>query len=1086
MSKKIAYFLAFCMVSMGLLIMVPSTSGEQIAVNVRTHHREGEWPSYSYPPDDYFREEYDFSSVPDEYDNVYFSFLATDDGSPFVGNLWVFIYDPSLATEYTQMVTLSAPDDGVYNSWEDGYHWEIDTIDDPGQYTMEISNGTDVIGTHTFWIYLPSVWTATVELFEDSARTIPTTDFPLNNRVYYSVYIEDEHGGPLYYQYEYESAYSYAIQNGNEMYLGSLSLDYYGYDTDNFYLYDTSFQEGDWIVEIRYRDTDPTDAIPNTTPFTIYEPIYTATIKTFTEGYTIETTIYPMNSRIYWTAHIEDQHGRALSAGTDIYARLEHDDDYPWGYWDGDANDQGNVSDSFWLDSTYWDDEEQIGLFTLRLGDTSGGDPFTGSAEFEVIGVKITPDRDPARYAQGEEITMTITSTIFQSNINITIKDEDGSVIISWEDQSMANKIWTQMYVIDNSLPDGQYYLFINESDTDRSLGIIEFGVKKYTLQISTDAGAYLPHETITVYYTVTSNRDGSGVAGTSIEYIFRYYDTEDDEWVTLKSQPFTAGSSGSFQIQIPEDAFIDYNAMLHVWANDTEDHFYYIPKNINLGSIEVTVYTGDNQYLPGDFVVVAIDANIIEGFSRYPLKQGTVALNVTKDGVVIADYTVSGLTTDLQGELTYIFTLLSNAVTGEYDVNVLVSKENDFDTDRDTFEVVESREMSVELGFDNKYFSNWDYPEYYPGDTVTVTYNAIRGMEVVENVNCEYWVYYGSDYIAAGTSSSGEFTFDIPSDFDGKLTVNVEVTDSDGVKAYAMGYIDVVRARLLLKPNTNVYLPGDTIKVDYSVVGSDIPDASYYYEIKDDNGNVVQRGTLEDSSGKFEFTVPEGSIPDYYGIMGYITDANGLTVATSDITVNRLQGFLITFTLDKNTYRPGETATLNYEIISLDGSELPDKFTLSYGFYGGEGRSIQTSNAKGSLKLKVPDDVADGEGFFSLSSPDLEATSQLQEANIRSNPNPLAETVGDVSFLDLLLLILIVICLIIALTSWSRGKKAMEEAKLPPWKKERPLPEPDKFKESDTPSESPLEETPSDMPTPPPDDFGPKPPEPPSDIGNL
>ncbi|MEE9150709.1 MAG: hypothetical protein V3U20_02610, partial [Thermoplasmata archaeon] len=909
----------------------------------------------------------------------------------------------------------------------------------------------------------------------DVAYTIPVTAYPVDSRVYYTVHIEDEHNAPLFSVY----VDSYVDHEGDKRQIDSwfwINSEGDGddwFDLDNWW--SSEDQPGNYILEIQYPDGT---SIPITKDFTVYEPVYTATIKTWLEGFTTETSIYPMNGRVYWTAHIEDHYGRNISEDTDLYVQVEHDTG-EWGYYDWNSvDDKGNASDSFWLGSTIWDDEEQIGLFTLRLSDSLYGDPFSGSAEFEVIGIRITPDK--AIYAQGEEITITITTEIYQSNINITIYDEDGSVIEDWNDQSIANKIWTRTYPLSPTLPDGRYYLRVNESDTDRLLVEIEFNVKKYTLRIWPDAGAYLPSETMTLYYTVTSNKDGSGVSGTTIKWIFEYYDTEKGDWDSF-TDSFTAGASGNFPIVIPELASRSRDAKLYVWANDTSGHSDYHFENINIGEIAASLSLRYDEYIPGDFVVVTVSANI----DGSPLRNGNVNLNVSKEGVEIAAYTVDNLKTDSRGYLTYIFTLQGNAEVGLYTVAINVSKENDWDTDKEGFEIVENRKMSLKLGFDNKFHSDNDNPLYYSDDTVTVTYTALRGEEIVENVNCEYWVYYGDNTISAGTTSTGEFTFDIPEDFEGLLRLYVQVTDSAGNKASRSAYIDVDGPGLLLKPKMNEYLPGDTIKIGYNVVGTDLPDVSYYYEIKDDNlpPIIVKKGDLTQPSGEFQFKVPEADVPDSYTIRGWITDSNGKSIAESSVVVTRLRGFMITFTLDKRTYRPGETATLHYKITSVDDSEIPQDFTLNYGFLGGPQRSTQASKAEGDLKLKVPEDAADGSGFFYIQSFDLPYGSSYanvqQEANIRANPNPLAETIGDMPLLSLILLVLVLIALIFGIGGWRRGKKALEEAKLPPWKKEGPLPEPEKFKEPGEPlgeEKMPLskeEEAPS-----PPEDKGPEPPE--------
>jgi hypothetical protein len=1049
MNKKIAYFLAFCVVSMVLMVMIPSVSAD-VGTIITTDS--------SGAPDHWFRQgDYIYYQIamPSGYEGEYVKItIADEDGTQVHTN---FEYLDSFA-EYKSWNPIGnqSYDSYYVSGFEDvGPNWNISVLK---------ASTLELLKWYIFEVYVPTQWTATVTLYEDGTYTIPTTSFPVDSRVYYTVHIEDEHNAPL------SSTYVdlYVEHNTDKYHIDSwVWINSEGDGDDWFDLDDwwsSGDQPGDYILEIQYPDGT---SIPITKDFTVYEPVYTATIKTWLEGYAVETSIYPMNGRVYWTAHIEDQYGRNLSQSTSVYLQIEHDESIWRPSGSHYVDDHGNISDNFWLWSSSWNDEEQIGLYNFRLSDSRYGDPFLGSTNFEVIGIKISPEK--TKYAQGEEITITITTEIYQSNINITILDEDRSIVDGWYDQSMANKIWTTIYPLADTLPDGLYYLQVNESDTGRLLGEIQFTVKKYTLQIWPDAGAYLPGEIMTFYYTITSNKDGSGVSGTIIEYIFEYYDIQDGEWKTLPSQEFTAGAYGSREIAIPESASKSWDASLHIWANDTSDHSSYNHQNVEIGWISAYLSLGYNEYLAGDFVVATISA-YIDG--SYPLKNGNVYLNVSKDGVEITGYTVSNLETDSQGRLTYIFALQSNAEIGMYVMSINVSKENEWDRDKEDFEIVEKRELSLELGFDNKYYSDSDDPLYYSGETVTVTYTALRGEEIVENVNCEYWVRvaYGDSYISAGTSSTGEFSFEIPGDFEGSLTLYVQVTDSESNKASQTEWIDVDGPNLLLKTNTNEYLPGDTIKVDYSVVGIDILDANYYYEIKDNHGNVIKREGLTSPTGKFEFTVPEANVPDSYYIRGYITDTNGDTIAQRSVRVTRLRGYIITFSLDKKTYRPGETATLHYKVTSVDDSEIPQDFTLTYGYYGGEQRTTQTSKAEGDLKVKIPEDASDGVGYFYMSSSDLpygdrSSTNTQQEANIRESPNPLAETIGDIPFLSLILLILVIIALIFGIGGWRRGKKALEEAKLPPWKKEGPLPEPEKFKEPEPSLEEPTPPSPEEIP---------------------
>ncbi|UCG70435.1 MAG: hypothetical protein JSV09_05320 [Thermoplasmata archaeon] len=813
-----------------------------------------------------------------------------------------------------------------------------------------------------------------------------------------------------------------------------------------------------------------------TNTFRVYEPYPDeAEVRTYTDSSrTGEGYYFSSDNYVYYRIIVKDQWNNPY------YESDDPEDIIYWAYHNGivvdvnsgrNTNKEGHIDDRYRPSSSFpwYNSDEVYGLYQINVTRQSDW-VHIGNSTFEVVDVELGITPHKPQYAQGDEITITIQTSI-EDTIDVRIYDPDYEVLsnANWTDQDLINGQWTKDYNLGPSLADGDYEIQVIKDGVVMESETIT--VKKYNLRIQTDSEAYIPGETITTFYTVTHNKDGGGVSGTTIEYIFKFYDTKDGKWDTLSNE-FTGEAFGDFLIPIPISADLDEDGELHVWANDTSGHSSYSYQDIELGWIKAYLRIGDpnpwivDEYVPGDFIVVTVTADI-EGIS--PLRNGNVYLNVSKDGIVISAYTKNNLKTDMHGELIYVFALIDNAEVGLYTMAINVSKENEWDTTDENFEVVENREMVLELGFDNKYYTEDDEPQYYSGDTVGVTYTALRGLEIVENVNCEYWVQdlFDDLFISAGTSSSGEFSFDIPENYDGILEVYVQVRDSEGNPALQIAYLDVDRAGLILTPYPNEYLPGDTIKVDYGVVGITIPDANQYYEVEDDDGNIVERGSLAQPNGMFQFTVPRGDVPDYYDITGYITDSNGVSKASSSVRVSKLTSFMVTFTLDRKTYKPGETATLKYKIISLDGSDVPEKFTLYYWYSGYLGKELTTSDPEGELTIEIPDDAPDGTGYFHVYSPELTPLEAIQEANIRENPNPFAETMGDISLLVWILLILVIISLIIGFIGMRRGKKALEEAKLPPWKKEGPLPEPEKFKgEEPAPLEG--EASPSDEQRPP------------------
>jgi hypothetical protein len=923
-----------------------------------------------------------------------------------------------------------------------------------------------MLPTATAQTYGGSVYTG-----DDSDYTTTKAYFFLWEDVYY--YIEaTEDGAPLQFKY-----INITIHGPSEHYTDVVQTDQYGRAIDSWW------GTGTPDLYTIYANYSGQNLAINT--FRVYDPVpWGCEVITYMDNYRenggIPAYYFAPGDYTYFSIYVTDQYGNPYyepwwEDPDRIYYWIYHNEmeiDTDWDYTDSEG-----FIDDYHRPSSYFSTPEVYGQYQINVT-REDGEPLN-TTTFEVIKVEIdiTPDDQP--YAQGEEITIMVDTSII-GTVDIQILDPEDDVLsgASWTDQVLVNGQWTKDFLLGNTLPDGYYAIQVIKDDNVMKTEYFE--VKKFNLELWTDNGAYLPGETMTVYYTITNNKDGSGVTDATLKWIFEYYDENDYEYKT-NEYSFNTGPHGSFPVSIPSDAYEYFDADLYVWANDTSEHSDYEDEYVNLGGINAYLHLYDDKYVAGDFVMTYI-YGYVEG---HPLKNGNVYLNVSKDGTELTAYTKIALKTDKEGSLTYIFSLLDDAETGIYTVAINVSKEDAWDTDSETFEVVDSRELSVELGFTGKHYSDEYDPQYYSGETVAVTYTALRGEDIVSNVNCKYRVYYGSNIVAIGTTTSGEFSFTAPSDYDGTLTIYVEITDSDGEKAYSTAHISVSRAILLLETNINEYLPGDTIAVEYSTLGEDIANAQYFYKISDDHDNVIKKGSMGTTSGKFDFTVPDGNVPDSYSITGYIADSNGKTITSSHLGVTRLRGYLLTFTLDKNTYKPGETAKLTYEITSIDDSDIPEEFILYYGyglpfFEQGSGpyRYLETSDTKGSLEIEVPEDAADGIGNFYIVStlPYGEGqASAHQEANIRSSPNPLAETIGDISLLSWILLLLVIITLIMAFIGMRRGKKALNEAKLPPWKKEGPLPEPDKFKEpeptSPEPTQAPMEE---EMPPPPADEYPP------------
>jgi hypothetical protein len=815
------------------------------------------------------------------------------------------------------------------------------------------------------------------------------------------------------------------------------------------------------------------DPIGNFT-FILYTPVPDlATVVTYANDFRktggIPTAYFDSRDFVYYSLYVLDQYQKPYVHKGDIYIDVVHLGDTH--RTTGRTTDQDAYIDWFYIIEDNFPLGQRFGYYFIDV--TYLGSKSIGNASFTVEDVDIFTTPDKSEYVHGDSITILVETSI-DDTIDVLIKDPEGNDLsgANWTDQPIVAGSWTKEYTFSSTLPDGDYEIQVFKGGNLMSTKGVS--LRKFNLEIITDVSVYLPGETMKVYYTIINNKDGSGITDASIEWTFEFFDTEDNDMKTHWNEISTPGSQGSFQVSIPKTAYKNTIGHLTVWANDTSDHSDKRERPIEFSDIIASVETTDNEYLAGDFVIAEIHG-FVNGAN---LRNGNVAFNISKDGAEIPAYTVSNLRTDITGQLRYIFVLQSVASEGYYTISINVSKDgtNEYYHTQTNFEVVKEREMWMELSFDKKYGATGVIPVYYSGDSVNVEYHVYQGESVLTGLNCLWAAFYGSNVVAVGTTSSGSFSFSIPSDFEGFITVIVECTDSDGKKVSTAKLIEVKGTGILVNPNTNRYKPDDTISVKYDVVGTEPTGALYYYEIHDGNNNIIKRKNLPSGSGEFKFTIPDGNPPDEYEITVYMTDSRGMEIVNEFVNIYQQQGFQVTFTLDKNTYRPGDTATLHYKIISLDGSEIPEKFTLEYNFNGTSPQFTEVSKSEGDLKLKIPKDVADGEGYIELKANDIPgAPMTTQKADIRESPNPLAETIGDMSLLEILLLIFVIIALIFGIGGWRKGKKALDEAKLPPWKKEGPLPEPEKFKEPEPepmPEPEPVpEELPIEEPGMPPED---------------
>jgi hypothetical protein len=581
------------------------------------------------------------------------------------------------------------------------------------------------------------------------------------------------------------------------------------------------------------------------TTFRVYDPIpKSASVMTYANDFRhnggTHALYFNSNDWVYFSVYVEDQYGNPFDNDGQVFIDVEHNGDSNSEWWWDEHTDSEAYIDEYYYPAGDYSGDNRFGSYFINV--TNENSDSIGNATFNVVDVDISIAPDKSQYVQGDDVTILVETSI-DDTIDVRIVDPEGNDLsgANWTGQPISAGRWTKEYTFGANLPDGEYDIQVFKDGN--LMETMSISLRKYNLEVWTDTSAYLPGETMKVYYTITNNKDGSGITDAAIQWIFEFYDEDEFEWDVRRDDISTPGPQGFFQVSIPKSAYKPFDGDLWVWANDTNEHSSTQVEGIEIGNIDATVNTMDDEYIAGDFVLVNIQAHI----NGADLRNGRVAFNVSKDGVVIPAYTASNLQTNIRGDLKYIFVLQSAAQEGFYTIGINVTKAgtDEYDIAQTTFEVVKERDMSMELSFDNKYHSGGSRPLYYSGDSVTVTYTVYQADSVVTGLNCQYAVYYGNSIIAVGTTSSGAFSFSIPPDFEGVLTVIVEGKDSEGKSVSAGHSIDVVGMGILVNLNINKYQAGDTIKVQYDVIGTEPVGALYYYEIMDNHNNVIKREDL-------------------------------------------------------------------------------------------------------------------------------------------------------------------------------------------------------------------------------------------------
>ncbi len=162
-------------------------------------------------------------------------------------------------------------------------------------------------------------------------------------------------------------------------------------------------------------------------------------------------------------------------------------------------------------------------------------------------------------------------------------------------------------------------------------------------------------------------------------------------------------------------------------------------------------------------------------------------------------------------------------------------------------------------------------------------------------------------------------------------------------------------------------YGGGDTLVFSYTP--NHIPSQMDMYYVLE-AAEIVRWNMRTIESGKMDgntvtVNVPKDAPPLLYKITIYgYTESK---VLSGTLTVN-LREYMVTFSFDRESYKPGDTVKIHYKLIKIGTArDVKAPITINYGFDGGgyEVRTLRTTNLEGDITYTLPNNIADGKYLF-------------------------------------------------------------------------------------------------------------------------
>ena len=634
-------------------------------------------------------------------------------------------------------------------------------------------------------------------------------------------------------------------------------------------------------------------------------------------------------------------------------------------------------------------------------------------------GLTLTPAPNSPAYWPGEQVTSSLVVDLAQTSsvFYVQVVNDTGFTMLNTTPQTALSGYWSHSFLVGTAWPDGTYTINVRGAGDDAIWYTEDFDVQAFEFMVTAQRDAYLPGETAKITYMVldlaTLTRVTSGV---TVYYNASYLNstgnlTWQNDTLDLANTlwGFVLPTNGTTATSIALYSDIDMSFTAQQAAGDRK-----ATESLTLlvGSrIDASVSVDSTNYIPGDTVVVTVDATVL-GDS---LDGATVDVTVWKNGTdMIAAYGATNLTTNLDGTASYMFKLAgsSDMRTFNYIVKATISKVGYSTVSETQFAVGTSSHLVVAL----------DQTYYYGGQVATASFEPIFNNMPASATTIGYMFMLGSLLLATGNTTDNSATVTIPDGSYGTLIVEA-FTYINGEIAGGGDSAPVYFALLGLTPEQSTYRPGDTVVFQWTIVTGQAS-ADLAYEVFDSNGVRVANGTPAfDKTGSFEFTVPDAGpllSTSYDATLRMTTPEGGFASDTATVTI--VSQTELTISVGRSPYTsgefaPGQKITIHYDLSSYVSAARPTIRLHVQVSFDPTTFDVIVDSPTGKISYTIPKDAPMAPHTvtvwaYDAANGDFLASDQTA-FQVNNQVSGWDSSIGGISAIDLILLILLIIVII-------------------------------------------------------------------------